>query len=118
MATTFATLPLTAANSGNDTAPSIGGMSTKTQAANQGTTVGIIWVCREPAANVVVQNNDATASNTAAFACNLPTVTLSTGQVVAGAGAVAIFYMLKGDVLYGVAAADRAIFTSATVTVV
>lgn len=118
MATTFATLPLTAANSGNGTAPSIEGMSTRTQAQTQGTAVGVIWVCREPAANVVVQNNDATSSNTAAFACNNPAVTLSTGQVVNGAGASAVFYMMKGDVLYGVAAADRAIFTSATPTVV
>lgn len=111
MATTFITA---IANAGNGTAPSIEGMSTKTQAATQGTTVGIIWVCREPAAIVVVQNQDATAANVACFAQNNASVTTSTGIAVAGANGVQVFNMLKGDVLYGVAAADRAIVTVAT----
>lgn len=115
MATTFETaIPLTAASSGNGTAPSIEGGSTKTQRQTQGTAVGVIWVCRESAAIVTVQNQDATSTNLAYFACNLPTVSTTTGQAVLGANGTATFYMLKGDVLYGVAAADRAIFTSAT----
>lgn len=109
--TTFATLPLTAANSGNGTAPSVEGQSSKNQAGTQGTTVGVIWVCREPSAVVTFQNNDATASNTVAWAKNLPTVAVGTGIVLAGAGAIHTIFMLKGDVLYAVAAADRAIAT-------